>query len=102
ALLDRKLRDGLLFALVKNLKIFLLEVADRSSVLIADHHRHGDQIHAAAEGDRRFVRSDLWLLMLRSLRQDRSSKRGERQDYEADFHGIWTLPLRAVIVWPSE
>jgi hypothetical protein len=37
-----------------------MKAADRMAILIADYHRHGDQVDPAAEGHRSMVRNHLW------------------------------------------
>ena len=48
--LDSEAGDGLRLVIVEDLKIFFLEVANRSALFVADYYRHQHHIHIAFEG----------------------------------------------------
>ena len=52
--LDRELGDDLRLAFIEELEILLPQATHRPALTIADHHRHGDQVDAAAERRRSF------------------------------------------------
>ena len=66
---DGKVRDHLRAAVIKDFKIFALEICDGLSARVADHDADRDQIHAHGERDGCFVRVHLGNVGGRLLRR---------------------------------
>src|ERR1035438_7340285 len=80
AALDGELRNRLRLAAIGELKILLLEVAERRSSDLTDHHGYAHQVYARLEGGRFFASRNLAGLRLRSQRGDEQEKRPKAHD----------------------